>query len=59
MLGRGEIELLPEKLPACRDFMFIHPDHGKVWAADCHTNQVADTMKWEDAIMVLGASHPL
>lgn len=40
-------------------YLFNHPDHGRVWVADCHTHQVADTMKWNDTVVLLGAGHPL
>jgi hypothetical protein len=49
----------PGEYGATGYFLFAHPDHGKVWVADCHTHQVADTLKWKDTIAVLGTTHPL
>ena len=49
----------PGEYGATGYFLFTHPDHGKVWVADCHAHQVADTLKWKDTIVVLGTSQPL
>ena len=38
----------PGEYGATGYLLFNHPDHGKVWVADCHTHQVADTLRWKD-----------
>ncbi len=49
----------PGEYGATGYYLLAHPDHGKVWVADCHTHQIADTLKWKDTIAVLGTTHPL
>jgi len=49
----------PGEYGATGYFLFTHPDHGKLWVADCHTHQVADTLKLKNSMAVLGTSHPL
>lgn len=39
--------------------LFTHPDHGKVWVADCHAHQVADTLKHRYSLVLLGTSYPI
>lgn len=49
----------PGEYGATGYFLFTHPDHGKLWVADCHTHQVADMLKFKNSMAVLGTSHPL